>query len=345
MISTVVGSFPANIKPPKTIIGKIKNALGSFDSYKIAIKEAVEAQVGAGIDIISDGQVRGDMVTVTASNTIGFSVEGNSSKIVSKIMPNTNSTGFNSNFQSVIDLKYAKSIMDNLINDMGGSGKIDVVNLKNKGDNNPKYHNGVKGILTGPSTMIFSSFIESYYNKGSLNKNSAILDMAKVLKVEAIALEDAGATLIQIDEPFLSTGMVDMDVAKKAINIISSELSIPVSIHCCGDISDVFQNLLDFNVDIIDCEFAGFESNVDVLDSYSNNLNGKKIGFGCIDTKRKEIETVDEVARLIKRGIDIVGFNNLYIDPDCGMRLFSKEVAVSKLNNMVQAMNSLDNLD
>ncbi|MGL6298312.1 MAG: methionine synthase [Methanobacteriaceae archaeon] len=328
MISTVVGSFPTTIKSPKTIGDKIKNVFGSYDPYKIAIKEAVEAQVYSGIDIISDGQVRGDMVTVTASNTTGFSVEANSSKIISKIIPNPNINI--SNFQSVIDLKYAKSIMDNCLNNMIATGKIAKDDLENK---------GVKGLLTGPSTMVFSSFIESYYNSGSLNKNTAILDMAEVLKIEAIALETAGAKVIQIDEPFLSTGIVDIDVAKKAINIISSEIAIPVSIHCCGDISNLLNKLLDFNVDIIDCEFAGFESNVDILEMYSNNLKNKKIGFGCIDTKRKEIETVSEIASLIRRGIDIVGSDNLYIDPDCGMRLFEYDVAVSKLSNMVKAMN------
>lgn len=315
MISTVVGSYPVNIKPNTSFKHKILNAFGLNDNIKIAIQHAVQCQINAGIDIISDGQVRGDMVEIFTRNIPGFKIEGNTCIVNSKITKP---------FQNIgdTDLKFAIKTMDKILKDSDISNK-------------DKKKKGLKGIITGPNTIIQSSKLGPIYK----NKNIAILDLAKILKTEAIALEKAGAKIIQIDEPFLSTGLLDMKIAKEAINIISDEIAIPVSIHCCGNIKEIFGDLTDFNVDIIDCEFAGEVNNLDVLSSYSDNIKDKKIGLGVVDTKKNKVESIDEITKIIEKGIDIVGKDNLYIDPDCGMKLLSEDVAFNKLKNMVEAMN------
>ncbi|MCL2115175.1 MAG: methionine synthase [Methanobrevibacter sp.] len=314
MISTVVGSYPVIIKPP-TMKNKLLNTIGLYDKCKIAIHHSVKSQVKAGIDIISDGQVRGEMVEIFAKSIPGCKIENNLCVINSKINIPCQNIG-------VGDLKLAIKYMRQ---------ELDELNISFK----EKKKKGVKGIITGPSTIIQSSKLGPIYK----NKEIAIIDMANALKNEAIALEKAGAKLIQIDEPFLSTGLINMDIAKEAIGIISKELTVPVAIHCCGDIKNIFGDLIDFNVDIIDCEFAGQITNLATLDSYSTNLKGKKIGLGVIDTKKSSVESVEEIAKLIEKGLDIVGDNNLFIDPDCGMRLFSDETAFCKLKNMVEAIN------
>lgn len=314
MISTVVGSYPVIIKPPKSRKNKLLNAIGFYDKYKIAIQHSVKSQVKAGIDIISDGQVRGEMVESFAKSIPGFTIEENTYLINSKINSPMGNIG-------VQDLKLAIKYMSEELD------KLDV-------SCNEKKKKGVKGIITGPSTIVQSSKLGSIYK----NKDIAIIDMANALKNEAIALEKAGAKIIQIDEPFLSTGLINMEVAKDAISIISKEVNIPVAIHCCGDIKNVFTDLTDFNVDIIDCEFAGQLPNLNVLDSYSNDLKGKKIGLGVIDTKKSFVESVEEIAKLIEKGLNIVGDKNLFIDPDCGMKLLPEKIAFKKLENMVEAM-------
>jgi 5-methyltetrahydropteroyltriglutamate--homocysteine methyltransferase len=313
MISTVVGSYPFKKQTSKSIKNKLFKLFGGYDPYKIAIKSVVEAQLDAGIDLVSDGQVRENMVKIFAMKIPGFKIEGNTSKVVSKIQKSHKSIGAD-------DLKFA----------------IKVLNRKLK-DNQFSENKGVKGIITGPNTIIHSSVIEKIYK----NKELAIIDLAESLKFEAQSLEDAGAKVIQIDEPFLSSGIVDMNTAKEAINIISENIAIPVSIHCCGDLSNIFDKLIEFNVNIIDCEFAGHPANIKILDKYSSRLKGKKIGFGVIDTKKQEIESVDEIAKIIQKGVDIVGSENLYIDPDCGLKLFSEKIAFAKLKNMVSAMKYL----
>ena len=64
MKSTVVGSFPVELKEASSAKNKLLNALGAYDPFKEAIKTSVIAQLDAGVDIVSDGQVRGDMVSI-----------------------------------------------------------------------------------------------------------------------------------------------------------------------------------------------------------------------------------------------------------------------------------------
>jgi 5-methyltetrahydropteroyltriglutamate--homocysteine methyltransferase len=215
------------------------------------------------------------------------------------------------------DLKFAITVAEGISKDYGKKYKTLEEGVK-----------GVKGIVTGPTTLVFSSRMEGYYNK----KEDAIIDLTYALKKEAEHLEKAGALVVQIDEPFISTGVVDIKVAKKAVEIIADGLSVPVSLHVCGEVADIFDELLKFNVNIVDCEFAGIAANINALENV--NLRGKKIGFGCLDTKTDRVETKEEVEKLIKKGIDIIGAENMIADPDCGMRMRSREAAFSKLEVM-----------
>ena len=120
------------------------------------------------------------------------------------------------------------------------------------------------------------------------------------------------------------------------MEIISKDLKVPVALHVCGDLEEILNPILKFKIDIIDCEFAGSTKNIQVLESVGD-FKGKKIGFGCIDTKKEVVEKVDDIKNLIKIGRDIIGEENMLIDPDCGMRMLSRQSAFSKLKNMVEA--------
>ena len=86
MKSTVVGSFPVEVKEPSSTKDKLLKAFGSYDPFKEAIKSSVTAQLDAGIDIISDGQVRGDMVSIFTKYIPGMKIEDGNTVIVSKIV-------------------------------------------------------------------------------------------------------------------------------------------------------------------------------------------------------------------------------------------------------------------
>ncbi len=318
MLTTVVGSYPSLPRGPSSFSQKISGVLGTYDEYKPAIELAVRDQIEAGIDIISDGQVRAGMVEIFAKAIPGMAVEENTSKITGKIMPAYSEI-------SAGDLKYAINVSKSISKEFNSNGK-------KKLEEGIK---GVKGIITGPSTLVFSSRLEGFYNK----KEDAIIDLAHALKKEAEFLEDAGAICIQIDEPFISTGVVDVKIAKKAVEIITKDLSVPKALHVCGDVGNVFGDILKFKVDVLDFEFAGIPQNVNLLENH--DLNGKKIGFGCLDTKTDNIETKEEVEGLIKKGIDLIGAENMIADPDCGMRMRSRDAAFSKLKSMTLAVKNL----
>lgn len=320
MLTTVVGSYPAPPQEPSSFSSRISSFLGSYDPYHAAVEFAVTQQIKAGVNIISTGQVRGDMVEIFARDITGMFWEDGTSKIKGKILPINYSIGAE---DIKIALKTAGAISEEF-----RSGK----NVISHGKFNEDAR-GIKGIITGPTTLVLSSRMEGFYNLEKRDK--AIIDMAHALNREAKYLENAGAALIQFDEPFLSTGMADIKTAYRAIKIACDGLNVPLAMHVCGDVSQVFVELLKFPVDIIDCEFAGIEKNIDILQK--TDLGGKKIGFGCVDTKTERVESPDEIRTLLEKGAEIIGVENMIIDPDCGMRMLPLEVAYKKLKNMTEA--------
>ena len=243
------------------------------------------------------------MVSIFTEFIPGMKIEDGNTVIVSKIRKPVSEI-------SVKDLQFAKNVIKDYYGGNIPDGK------------------GIKGIITGPTTIIHSSRIESFYK----NKEDAIIDLAHSLKVELDAIADkVSPVYIQIDEPFLSTGMVDMKVASEAIDILHEDLEIPLAMHVCGTLDNAFKDLSKFNVDILDMEFAGNDVNLDVLDKNSNLIHDKKIGFGCIDSSINELDDVDDVDDLVVKAINIVGKDNLLLDPDCGLRRAPKDIAFKKL--------------
>ena len=161
--------------------------------------------------------------------------------------------------------------------------------------------------------------------------------MAHSLKFEVDAIaKKANPVYIQVDEPFLSTGMVDMKVAKEAIDILHENLEVPLAMHVCGTLNEAFKDLANFNVDILDMEFAGNDVNLDVLEKNADLVKNKKIGFGCVDSSVNEVDDISDIDDLVSKAVDIVGKDNLLLDPDCGLRRAPKDVAFEKLRLMNQ---------
>ncbi len=317
MITTVVGSFPLEIKDPKSKKDKFLKIFGSFDPYKNLIEEIVELQFNLGIDIVTEGQVRGDMIEIFVKHIPGFTFEHNSSIINGKILPPNHDITVN-------DVKIAQHKLNDLIK----KSNLNDTELNNK---------GVKGIITGPSTIIHSSRLESFYK----DKNHAIIDYAYAIKKEILTLEREGCKYIQIDEPFLSTGMVDLNVAKEAISILTEDVQIPVSMHACGNLNQVFKELTKFPVDILDFEFAGNSDNIHLLEKNKNLLKGKKLGFGCLDSASKKLDDEEKTRNLIKKAIELIGEENLLLDPDCGLKKVPIDMATKKLKLMIKLNKEL----
>ncbi|WP_298521569.1 methionine synthase [uncultured Methanobrevibacter sp.] len=306
MRSTVVGSFPASESSPSNFKDKLLNSFGAYDPFKEAIRSSVTAQLDAGVDIVSDGQVRGDMVSIFTKYIPGMKIEGGNTFIVGKIRNPTQEI-------SIKDLQFAKKVIKEYYGGSIPEGK------------------GVKGIITGPNTIVHSSRVQSFYK----NKEDAIIDLAHSLKFEVDAIaKKVKPVYIQIDEPFLSTGMVEMKTAREAIDILKDGLDVPLGMHVCGILKDAFKDISRFNVDILDFEFAGNNVNLGVLKDNASLISGKKIGFGCVDSSVNEVDDINDIENLVTEAIDIVGKDNLILDPDCGLRRAPKDVAFEKLRLM-----------
>jgi 5-methyltetrahydropteroyltriglutamate--homocysteine methyltransferase len=291
MITTVVGSYPTGI----TINGE--------DDVRTAIEIAVADQVKAGVQVISDGQVRADMVGIFAMNLKGYRKDGARYHVTDRIdVPDKPAT--------VGDYLFAKKIAKTQ----------------------------VKGIITGPTTMAKSSVVD----KGSPYKSNTdpelIYDLAYAQAAEARALAKAGAEIIQIDEPFFSVG-ADLDTGIKAVNIVAKSIEIP-AMHVCGDIRPIFKQLLETKVHILDHEFAK-SRNLEAMDKGLIESYGKTIGYGCVDSTSNTVESVEQIEKSIREGIEKIGKKNMWIDPDCGLRMRTRDAAYAKLANMIEAVRRI----
>jgi 5-methyltetrahydropteroyltriglutamate--homocysteine methyltransferase len=283
LATTVVGSYP---------VVRGGGIRGLFDPLHAAVETAVADQIAAGIDIISDGQVRGDMIGAFSGKIPGIKGQ----EVIGKIQPASSPI-------TVADTKYARSRAPL-----------------------------VKGIVTGPSTLAHGLHISTPMYR---NKEELAADLAAALVPEVKALQDAGITLLQVDEPILSTGIADLVVAKDAIDLIVQSVHVPVCMHVCGNLGNVIDEILKFNVQVFDFEFSKNPDNLDLMSR--RDITGKMIGFGCVDSTSETVETVAEIKRRIERGVSIFGPRSMLVDPDCGLRMRSRNAAYGKLKNMCDA--------
>lgn len=293
LITTVVGSYPTGI------------TVRTEEDARQAIEIAVNDQIKAGISVISDGQVRADMVGIFALNMRGFRNESGRYHITGRIESSDTPA-------TVQDYLYAKKV--------AGNKAV------------------VKGIVTGPTTMAKSSVVDKTSPYKSTSDPELIYDLAYAQASEVRALAKAGADIIQIDEPFFSVD-ADLETGIRAVNIVAKAAETPV-MHVCGDIRPIFKKLLEANVRVLDHEFA-ISKNLEAMDRELIEAHGKIIGYGCLDTKSDTIESAEAVEANIRKAIEKIGKKNLWIDPDCGMRMRKKEAAFAKLSHMVEAVRKI----
>lgn len=261
------------------------------DPFLSSLGDAVNAQVDAGIELVTDGQTRDDMIRLFARGLRGFRSRERIT-VVSRI---TYKGGI-----TVEDQRYARSLL-------------------------PK---GVllKGIITGPTTLI-KAVDHSYYG----DPYEATMDTARALALEVEELSHV-CDVIQIDEPHLSVDHVEY--ACEAIATVTEGADVPISLHVCGDVSDIASELVEYPVDILDHEFA---ENPDLFDVYGDIDSEKRMAVGVVTT-RDELESEDTVFERISRAYDTFGPTCL-LDPDCGLRMLDRHTADGKMQLLVDARN------
>ncbi|MGQ9759541.1 MAG: methionine synthase [Candidatus Methanomethylicaceae archaeon] len=289
--TTVIGSYP--------VVGEGLEA----------IKTAVDDQLKAGIEIISDGQSRKDMVSYFADHIPGFRVEGEKAKIVGRVRPPEDTP-------IVEDLIFAKKL------------------AAERGE--------VKAIITGPVTMVFFSELSPEAPYSGFRDERLYEDVSEALAVEAEIIQKAGFSKFQVDEPSFSIG-APMAVGKKAIERVVSDIKGVKALHVCGNLRRVFKEIVKIEgLDILSFSFKDSVSNFDSVERKLLEDCSKRLGVGCVSTMDPAVDNVYSIKKVVKKALEVYGLENVeWVHPDCGLRSLNRENAFLKLKNMVIAVKEV----
>ncbi|MEJ5293432.1 MAG: hypothetical protein WHS82_07545 [Candidatus Methanosuratincola sp.] len=275
-----------------------------------AIEVAVRDQIGAGIEIISDGQTRKDMVAYFADHIPGFELNEGRTIITGKISPPEDTP-------LVRDLIHAKRIS-------AGASEV-------------------KAIITGPVTMAFFSELTPNAPYSGFRDEKLYTDIGEALAVEAEIIGKHGFTTFQFDEPSFSIG-APMTIAKKALEAVAANLKGTKALHVCGNLRRSFQEIVRIEgIDILSFAFKDNPGNFDAVDKKAIEDHGKKIGAGCVSSMENKVEERGAIRQLLDRIFKTYEPENIaWIHPDCGLRALDRAVAVGKLREMVMALREAE---
>lgn len=311
--TTSVGSFP---KPDYLTKARSEFRRGKRDHDSLvelenkATTEWIRLQEEIGLDILVHGEMeRGDMTTYFAERLEGYGVSG----LV----------------RSYGNRYYRKPIIESaLVRDVPMS--VEAFRFAQSLTDKP-----VKGMLTGPYTMCDWSFDEHYDSR-----RDAVMALAAIIREEVQDLEAAGARYIQIDEPALSTRPAEIDLAIEAMGIVTEGISATTISHICyGDFRTIYPRLLDLPVDVLDLEFAN--SQFTHFEVFRDPKFTKKISVGVVDVHTHVLESKEQVKDGIRRALDVFDPDQVWIDPDCGLKTRTVQESIDKLKVMVDAVGEI----
>jgi 5-methyltetrahydropteroyltriglutamate--homocysteine methyltransferase len=309
LLTTSVGSLP---KPEYLAAARSQLRKGEITRARLtelerqATREWITLQQELGLDILVDGeQYRGDMVAYFAEHLDGF----RESQLV----------------RSYGNRYYRKPII------VGAVRRRRPITVSWWQFAQALTDRPVKGMLTGPYTIMDWSFNEHY-----ADRRVATLAIAQVIRDEARDLERAGAQYIQVDEPAISTRPEEMDLAIEALGIVTKGLRAHTITHICyGDFKTIGPKLRRLPVDQIDLEFAN--RNFELLEFFRGRRFPKAIGLGVVDVHSHRIESKEEAAANLRKALKVFPPERIYVDPDCGLKTRSPKEAAEKLRIVVEA--------
>jgi 5-methyltetrahydropteroyltriglutamate--homocysteine methyltransferase len=282
--------------------------------HDTAVKAAIKDQEAAGVDIVTDGELRRDnMIDYFALKLPGVEIDHASKKFYYDF------------FDSVIRGKMPMATLG-LVEDFRF--------LRRYTDRATKF------TITGPHSLVKRIRDEHYRDEAGF-----ALDLARTLNLELRELVKAGATYLQIDEPYYSGFPEDLPWSIAALNALVDGVEAKIGLHVCygnrygkpsweGSYRYLFPAILEARVHQLTLEFArrGGED----LELYREFQPPFELGLGVIDVKSHTVETPAMVAERIRRALDTVPVSRLHVNPDCGCLHLPTEVAFQKLCAMVE---------
>jgi 5-methyltetrahydropteroyltriglutamate--homocysteine methyltransferase len=302
--TTTIGSFPqtADVRKARN---DFKSGKMSLESYNTFIKEQIDScikfQEEIDIDVLVHGEFeRNDMVEYFGEELGGFIftengwVQSYGSRCVKP--PVIFGDVYRKNPITVEWSSYAKSQTKKVM----------------------------KGMLTGPVTILQWSFV-----RNDLSRELVCKQIALALQDEVLDLEKAGIKVIQIDEPAIREGLPlkslkKADYLKWAVDcfkISAYKVADDTQIHthmCYSEFNDIIKSVADMDADVISIETS--RSNMDLLEAFVDFNYPNAIGPGLYDIHSPRVPNKNEMLKLLEKAAKVIKKENLWVNPDCGLK-------------------------
>jgi 5-methyltetrahydropteroyltriglutamate--homocysteine methyltransferase len=332
--TTLVGSYPQPqwLIDRKKLAGRFPPRVRARELWRVpeeyleeaqddATLMAIKAQEDAGLDIVTDGEIRRE----SYSNRFATALDG----------VDLDNPG------SALDRSGHPNPVPRVVGPIKRRHAVAVRDLKFLRSHTQRR---VKVTVPGPFTMAQQAQID-YYD-GS--REAAAMDYAAAVNEEISDLFDAGADVVQIDEPYMQARPDEARAyGLKALNRALANVSGTTAVHICFGYAAIIHSRpsgYSFLPELSECSCAqiSIETAQSSLDcSVLTGLPGKKIMLGVIDLSDETIETPEVVANRIRRALPYIDAGNLLIAPDCGMKYLPRDVAFGKLQAMVAGARML----
>ncbi|HEY9681284.1 MAG TPA: 5-methyltetrahydropteroyltriglutamate--homocysteine S-methyltransferase [Oculatellaceae cyanobacterium] len=199
----------------------------------------------------------------------------------------------------------------------------------------------VKGMLTGPLTMLQWSFV-----RDDQPREKTCLELALAIRDEVQDLESAGIKIIQIDEPAIREGLPMkkeewsdyLRWSVKCFRLASSGVADDTQIHthmCYSEFGDMVQAIADMDADVISIEAA--RSSMDLLSTLKEIQYPNAIGPGVYDIHSPRVPSEAEIEQLLQKALEVIDFDKLWVNPDCGLKTRNWQEVLPSLAALVKS--------
>ncbi len=315
MQTTVVGNYPKIPNKPRP--ARLRNAINKRDRGELSDAELaavrdevtvdiINEHIEAGIDVITDGQVRwDDDQTYIAGRMKGVEIGG--------LQRYLDTNTYYRQPEITGDIKFDKAVL-----------AADWKFAQSK-SNRP-----VKAIVPGPYTLAALSLDKHYKGRAKL-----ALAFAEALRGEVDALVEAGCKHLQVNDPVIVFNKDDYPVFRDAITrllggVKGAETGVYTWFSDCGGILGPMQEL---PVTVIGLDFVWGKANWEALKGLKFE---KTLGFGIVDARNTRLESARDIVEAIKRVSDYVPPERLYVNPSCGLEYVPRETAFDKLKVLAE---------
>ena len=331
--TTLVGSYPQPewLIDRKKLAGRFPPRVRARELWRVeqpflqeaqddATVLAIRAQEQAGLDIVTDGEIRRE----SYSNRFATALEGIDIDNPGSALDRSGHPNPVPRIVGKIRRKHPVEVQD-------------VVFLKKNTNRR------VKMTVPGPFTM--SQQAQNDYYK---SEEEAAMDYAAAVNAEIRDLFAAGADIVQVDEPYMQARPEKArQYGLKALNHALQGINGTTAVHICfGYAAIIHQRPSGYSflpeLAGCSCQQVSIETAQSKLDcSVLTSLSSKKIMVGCIDLSDMKVETAQKVVERIKKALRYVPKEDVILAPDCGMKYLPRDVAFGKMKAMVEAAKVL----